>query len=216
MSAIVTRHGSGSQDAAFARRTARGGAMGSIAVVVAVVMALMFPSSDGGSAAAGDVEDKAAATAASAIDLAGRWTGRHHSYSMRAPAAETCGGKSCTLTLDIVACDAGWCGIMVPGEAHGDKPCGAVALRVTTSPKDKTHSTFTGKIELAKGSAPFVIEAWYRPPGSTAGEGHDQAHLNMVGDTGGGEMLMMRRSFPFSAELARTGDAQCTLDKATS
>ena len=87
-------------------------------------------------------------------------------------------------------------------------------MRLKSDIKPNGHEVFMGKVELAKGSAPYVVEAWYNPAGQTAGEGSDQAHLNMVGDTG--EMLMMRRSFPFQAELARTGDAQCTLDKATS
>jgi hypothetical protein len=130
---------------------------------------------------------------------------------MRAPSAESCGGKPCTLTFDIVACDDGWCGIRVAD----DKPCGPVSLHLKQDNKRAGRSAFQGKLDLIKGSAEYTVEAWYAPAGTQAGEGSDQAHLNFIGDTGG-EMLLMRRTFPFQAELARTGDAQCTLDKATS
>jgi hypothetical protein len=146
------------------------------------------------------------------ISLAGRWTGPRYANNMRAADGQNCGGKACTLTYDIVACPTGWCGIAVSDET----PCGAIAVRLKGEASGKRHNAFTGKLELAKGSAPYSVEAWYTPNGDQAGEGSDQPHLNFVGDTGDGGMLMMRRSFPFQAELARTGDAQCTLEKATS
>ena len=73
-----------------------------------------------------------------------------------------------------------------------------------------------GRLELAKGSAPYTVEAWYAPPNATAGEAAERPRLNFVGDTGDGSMLMMRRSFPFQAELTRVSDAKCTLEQATS
>ena len=186
---------------------ARGGIKAVVAVSVMAITIIAVP--HGFSAAAGEtLKVKAADTAP--ITLAGRWSGPRYAYNLRAPGAQNCGGKACTLTYDIVACPEGWCGIAVTD----DKPCGAIALHLKSEVKPNGHEAFMGKLELAKGSAPYVVEAWYNPAGKTAGEGRDQAHLNMVGDTG--EMLMMRRSFPFQAELARTGDAQCTLEKATS
>lgn len=186
----------------------------SAATLMILLLAATMPLAHGGSAAAGDITltTVAAPAAGAAISLAGRWTGRHHSYSLRAPEAENCGGKPCALTYDIVACDNGWCGIAVTD----DNPCGFIGLRVGPKPKAKNHTTFTGKLELAKGAAPFVIEAWFNAPDPKVGGSSSQPRLHIVGDTGGGEMLMMRRSFPFSAEMTRVGDAQCTLEKATS
>ncbi len=116
-----------------------------------------------------------------------------------------------TLTYDIVACGDDWCGIAVSETT----PCGAVALKMSRDTVKNRPNKFTGKLELAKGSAPYVVEGWYSAPDTKAGEGSDKAHLNFVGDTGG-ELLMMRRSFPFQAELARVGEPVCTIEKATS
>ena len=177
---------------------------------VSVIAGLMVAAPHGFSAAAGD-KSKQKAASAEPITLAGRWNGTRYAYNLRVPNVQDCGGKPCTLTYDIVACPDGWCGIAVTDATS----CGAVALHLKPEAKANRREAFTGKLELAKGSAPYTVEAWYSPSGSTAGEGSDQAHLNFVGDTGG-ELLMMRRSFPFQAELTRTGDAQCTLEKATS
>ncbi len=89
-------------------------------------------------------------------------------------------------------------------------------MRIKPDTTPNRRNAFTGKIELAKGSAPYTVEAWYREPGSTGGEGSGLARLHFVGDTGDGGMLMMRRSFPFQAELTRISDAKCTLEQATS
>lgn len=214
MSAMTIRHGHGNDDrgTSASQRPARPVNVTSLSRVIMLMIASL-PLAYGGSAArAGEVTTLAAAPSAAApISLAGRWTGRHHSYSMRAPADETCGGKPCSITFDIVACGSEWCGIRV----SDDKPCGDIAMRLTRDDKSPNHIAFTGKLELAKGAAPFFVEGWYRAPGDGAGEGTEQARLNFVGDTGG-EMLMMRRSYPFHAQMARTGDALCTLEKATS
>ncbi len=145
------------------------------------------------------------------INLAGRWSGPHYGFASKRilkgeePAAPN------TLTYDIVSCGDDWCGITVTAEAT----CGAVALKMARDPKSGRGNAFSGKLELAKGSAPYVVEAWYSAPKSKAGEGSENPHLHFVGDTGG-ELLMMRRSFPFQAEMARVGEPVCTLEKATS
>jgi hypothetical protein len=159
-------------------------------------------------------EEAASSDEAKGVDapivLAGRWIGPHYGYGSRA-AEGACASGPCTLTFDIVACGSDWCGIAV----GKDDACGAVAMKLTHNTEPDRANSFAGKLELAKGAAPYVVEAWYQAPGAQAGEDADQARLSMVGDTGP-ELMMYRRSFPFSAELARSGEAKCTLEKATS
>ena len=153
---------------------------------------------------AAEPKSKAGIDAPKPITIAGRWSGFH--YGARLTPDESCGGKPCTLTFDVVACDGGWCGIVV----RDDKPCGAIALHLHETDKRNRHGIFEGKLELAKGSAPFVVQASYFEK-----DGSKTPTLNFIGDTGS-ELLLMRRSYPLQAELARSGDAQCTLEKATS
>ena len=181
------------------------------AVVALVVMAVSIVAAGHGFSAA--ARERTAITSADAVPvvLAGRWKGPRYSFNARAADAKSCGGKPCELTYDIVPCPDGWCGIAVSDET----PCGAIAVHLKPEAGQHRNNAFTGNLELAKGAAPYTVEAWYSPPGQRQGEGREQAHLNFVGDTGSG-LLMMRRSFPFQAELARVSDAQCTPDKATS
>jgi hypothetical protein len=184
-------------------------------------MAIGLASSYGVIAAEPDAKSKHAEIVP--INLAGRWSGNHYANTMRAPILRgdpsTIGDPSPaavaqkvkTLTYDIVACGDAWCGIAVTDEAT----CGAVALKLARDPKSGRGNAFRGKLELAKGSAPYVVEAWYSAPDTKTGEGSEKAHLNFVGDTGG-ELLMMRRSFPFQAEIARVGEPTCTMEKSTS
>ena len=146
-------------------------------------------------------------------EIAGRWTGTHHGYAhLRAPMRGAEPAKLPALTYDIVACGDAWCGIAVTDET----PCGAVALKLKPDTTKNRRNAFTGNLELAKGAAPYVVEAWYQAPEDKPADADGKtAHLNFIGDTGT-ELLLMRRSFPFQAELARTGDAVCTLEKATS
>lgn len=157
----------------------------------------------GGSAAA---EPAAAIAALAPVSLAGRWQGPHRSYNMRVAETGSCANGACQLTYDIVACPSGWCGIAVTANAT----CGAIGLHLAHDTKKARPNVFAGKLELAKGSAPYTVEAWHH-----AHEDGTAASLNLIGDTGP-ELLMMRRSFPFQAELARIGDATCTLEKVTS
>ena len=187
----------------FAAATlARGrGAMLGLGVAV---MAAMMASAGGGFAA--DKALKAKVAALAPVTLAGRWSGPRYSHNLIASDEQTCGAKRCDLTYDIVACPEGWCGIAVT-EAT---PCGAIGLKLAAGHPKNRPNAFTGHLELAKGSAPYTVEAWHH-----GAEDGAKATLNFVGDTGP-ELLLMRRSFPFHAELARVGDASCTLEKATS
>lgn len=193
----------------------------SIASVMAVAMMIAMH----GGSAAGEAElpeksvteataatpSGAAAAAATPITLAGRWTGPRYGYARIGPKGSD-GGKASKLTYDIVACDTGWCGIAVSDET----PCGAIGLRIAPDSKKNSHNAFTGKLELAKGTASYVVEAWYAAPDAEdTASGRANPRLSLIGDTGM-ELLMMRRSFPLQAELARIGDAQCTLEQATS
>jgi len=135
-------------------------------------------------------------------DLSGRWKGQPMGYL---DPAKVCGAKGCELTLDIVRCGETWCGLRVE---TADK-CSGVALNLkphqVTDPK--VTPVFDGTLELADGTQPYVIEAVLRPDNSGA-----LNQLTMVGDTGP-ELMMMRRSFPFRAVMARQGDAVCKMDK---
>lgn len=191
-------------------------------VGTASVMALaMIAAAHGGSAAAGagPKEKSSAETGVAApqsggvaevpIVLAGRWSGPRYGYARRIPKADNSGGNANMLTYDIVACGNEWCGIAVSDET----PCGPIGLRMTGDTAPNRSNAFKGRLELAKGTASYVIEAWYGAP--DAGDSSSAARLSLVGDTGT-ELLMMRRSFPLQAELRRIGDAQCTLEQVTS
>ena len=186
-------------------------------VAMLVVMTPIIAFAHGGMAAANETSDEkvhsetgATATAASPIVLAGRWSGHRFGYAKVAK-ADGCKGGSCTLTFDIVPCGTEWCGIAV-NEAQ---VCGAVALKLKGSPDPDRRNAFGGPLELAKGSDPYTIEAWYRAPEDDASENSGKPALSLIGDTGP-ELLMLRRSFPLQAELTRVSDATCTLEKATS
>lgn len=178
------------------------------------MMSASFANADGLTAAASRPGPGVENTEAAKIDISGRWSGRHYGDGLPASAQKDCGGRPCALTYDIVACGDGWCGIAV-----GDNDaCGAIGLRLGGMKKEANRlPSFDGKLELAKGSAAFVVKAWYRhaivapKEGETAGP----AFLSLVGDTGR-ELLLMRRSFPLHATMSRIGDAHCTLEKATS
>jgi hypothetical protein len=170
------------------------------------MMAAIITAAYGGAEAA---DGQPGAVAREPISLAGRWSGKRYASSMRPPEAETgdtCSGKTCAMTFDIVACDTGWCGI----EVVDGTTCGATAMRVEPDKDPNRSRAFTGKLELAKGAAPYVIEAWI-----SSADGQTPPHLSLVGDTGT-ELLLMRRSFPFQAELQRVADATCKLEKTTS
>lgn len=129
--------------------------------------------------------------------IGGRWQGQNYRMAAMTPG---CDGGACTLTLDIVPCGEGWCGI----EVAADQSCGATAMRIGAAKEETTGDySFEGKLELAKGTEPYVIRAYLRPGAEGA-----PASLQLTGDTGG-EFRIYRRSFPFHASLARLGEALC-------
>jgi hypothetical protein len=199
---IATRTGSGSGGCVRAFRGAPAAIGTATVITVSLIVAGIIAASFGRSEAA--EATTAVALAQPPIVLAGRWSGRYYGYG-RHESRTDCADTGCTLTYDIVACKDGWCGIAV----KDDKTCGPVGVRLTADEAKEGGSAFKGKLELAKGSAPYTVEAWYRSEEGGA------SNLHFLGDTGP-ELLLMRRSFPFEADLARTGDATCTLDKATS
>jgi hypothetical protein len=191
-----------------------GASKASLGAVIAALASVAILTGADGISAANAGQREARTSEASGITLAGRWQGPRFGYGARKVGSEACAGdKPCLLTYDIVACPEGWCGI----EVSDATPCGAIGVRMSPDTTKDRRNAFQGKLELAKGAAPYIIEAWYTPPDATktAGPAAAGAHLHIVGDTGG-ELLMMRRSFPFQAELTRMSDAQCTLEKATS
>ncbi len=153
-----------------------------------------------GAALAGDSADGTLAAHPAAIDLAGRWEGRTYELARR---GADCDGKPCTLTLDLAPCGSGWCGVEVIGAAQR---CGATALKLDGGEGNPGSSTlFKGKLELAKGTEPYVVEAYLVTMNEEAGA---KRELQIAGDTGG-EFRMFRRSFPFNATLALIGEAKC-------
>lgn len=150
-------------------------------------------------AVAGDAAIDRPSEAPAAADLAGRWEGRTFEL---ARAASDCGDTPCTLTLDLARCASGWCGVEVIGAEHR---CGATALRLDDGTEaGGSARQFKGRLELAKGTEPYVVEAYLV---TLSGEGAE-TQLQIVGDTGG-EFRMFRRSFPFNATLVRVSDAKC-------
>lgn len=131
-------------------------------------------------------------------DLAGRWEGRSFELSRK---SSDCGGKPCTLTLDVTRCATGWCGVEVIG---AEQKCGATALKLDAGEASGGSMVFKGKLELAKGTEPYVVEAYLV---TLAGD-VAKTQLQIVGDTGG-EFRVFRRSFPFNTTLAKMGDAKC-------
>jgi hypothetical protein len=135
-------------------------------------------------------------------DLAGRWEGRTYELSRR---GSDCSGTNgpCTLTLDVARCGGGWCGVEVTG---AERRCGATALKLDggSGPDKGSAPVFNGDLSLAKGTEPYVVEVYLVGPAAA----DEVAQLQIVGDTGG-EFRMFRRSFPFSATLAKISDAKC-------
>ena len=121
-------------------------------------------------------------------DIAGRWSGTSHAEKSRS-----------ILTLDIVACGTGWCGIKVE---VGDK-CGGTALKLNSGVVKENNGQFQGTLSLVPGTEPYTIHATIFPPD----EGKP-LEMQVTGDTGGNYQAL-RRSFPFEAALARVKDAVC-------
>lgn len=130
--------------------------------------------------------------AITAANIAGRWQGESWAGEAGGP-----------LTLDIVACGEGWCGIKVEA---GDK-CGGTALKIDAGMVEGNYIQFKGTLQLAPNTEPYVVQtsifttAAEDPPGAPL-------KLQITGDTGG-QFRAYRRSFPFEAQLARTKDALC-------
>jgi hypothetical protein len=138
-----------------------------------------------------------------AASIAGRWQGENLGFA-RAP--ESCADGACTLTLDIVRCGEGWCGILI----GRDNACGETALKLEVGKGEADAPSFKGTLALARGTEPYVIEANLVPASDGA-----PVILQLTGDTGG-EFRAFRRSFPFQADLARASDAVCRLPQTVS
>ena len=133
-------------------------------------------------------------------DIAGRWHGHHFSPGK-------CAEEGCDLAFDIVACGTSWCGILL---VAGDK-CGGQALTLDGGEVlGEALIRYQGHLELAKGTAPYRVRADLDP--STE---RNEFLLNFVGASDS-VFAFMDRDFPFSATLARAGDAVCKTEKPVS
>ncbi len=132
--------------------------------------------------------------AITAANIAGRWQGESYARDTGGP-----------LTLDIVACGTGWCGVKV--EAN-DK-CGGTALKIDAGAAEagSDYIQFKGTLELAPGTEPYVVQTSLFVPAPDAPSGAPLT-LQITGDTGG-EFRAYRRSFPFEAQMVRVKDAVC-------
>lgn len=132
------------------------------------------------------------AAAISPANIAGRWQGESW--------AKDAGGK---LTLDIVRCGEGWCGVKV----EADNSCGGTALKIDAGKMEGDYVQFNGSLQFAPKTEPYVVQVSIFEPGTDEPAGAS-LKLQITGDTGG-EFRAYRRSFPFEAELSRTQDAVC-------
>ena len=123
-----------------------------------------------------------------AADIAGRWQGQSY-------VSEGAG----QLTLDIVACGNGWCGVKV----EANNACGGTALKIDTGAPDGDNMLFKGTLQLAERTEPYVVHTWLIPANADT-----PLTLQITGDTGG-EFRVYRRSFPFEVQMSRTQDAVC-------
>lgn len=139
---------------------------------------------------------------AGAASIAGRWQGPNYILARNGD----CSGGNCMLTLDIVACGQGWCGI----EVAQDMSCGGTALKLDAGEAGNGSTLYKGRLELAAGTEPYIVQAYL-----VAASGEDKEWLEIQGDTGG-EFRVFRRSFPFNAQLARAGEAVCKTEKPVS
>ena len=127
-----------------------------------------------------------------AANIAGRWQG--DSWAVNA------GGP---LTLDIVACGTSWCGIKV----EANDSCGGTALKIDAGAMEGDYIRYTGTLQLAPGTEPYVVQTSIFTPTPDDPPG-TPLKLQITGDTGG-EFRAYRRSFPFEAQMVRIEDAVC-------
>jgi hypothetical protein len=135
--------------------------------------------------------------------IAGRWQGPSYRTAALAP---DCGDGQCTITLDIAPCAEGWCGVEV-GKGNA---CGGTALKLGAGKEGTGHVLFEGRLELARATEPYVVQAYLVPAA-----GDEQEMLEIIGDTGG-EFRVFRRSFPFHTNLVRLGEGTCRAEKPVS
>ncbi len=201
MKIAAARAGLDQVDGDRVRRVGLGVAVraGFVACSLVVMMVLRVVEPHGGSAAAAE---KVKGTTTKTVDPSGRWSGRLGGFST----SKACGEKPCSITLDIQPCDGHWCGVRVSEQNR----CAGQALTLEIAEKRGSATTFNGKLEIAAGSAPFVVEATY-----WLGPDDGKPRLSFIGDTGP-ELMFMRRSFPLQAQLGRTGDAVCSVPRAAS
>lgn len=129
----------------------------------------------------------------SPANIEGRWQGKSWA-----------GEGDVALTLDIVRCGGGWCGIKVAA----DNSCQGTALKLDAGAVGDENVTFTGRLELAPGTEPYVVHATIFAPEPGSGRGLGVLDMMVTGDTGG-EYRAYRRSFPFEAQLTRITEPTC-------
>jgi len=108
------------------------------------------------------------------------------------------------LTLDLLRCDDGWCGI----EVTAGGSCGRTILRAAKDP-DNDNGQLTGRVELEVQNPPYTIamHLFRRNP-------NDPETLVIHGETHGrtSQFGWVRRIYPYTAEFVRVGATTCRHD----
>jgi hypothetical protein len=144
---------------------------------------------------------EAAAILLKPSDIAGRWHGH-----MVSPGA--CEETACDLTFDIVPCGTRWCGIRV---SETNACAGHVLTLDAGEPDTPTEGSLTGALSLAAGAEPYVVKVDLDPSREESGG----LLLSFRGATAA-VFPFLDRDFPMSAVLARTGAAECKLERPVS
>src|SRR5262245_20243662 len=106
--------------------------------------------------------------------------------------------KDRSLTLDLLRCGDGWCGI----EVNQAGTCGRTVLRA----RGDEEGQLKGRLELATESQPYMVAVnFYRLGTSDPGE------LLISGHTGN-RFEPWRRTYPYQVPFARSGDVTCRPD----
>jgi hypothetical protein len=107
-----------------------------------------------------------------------------------------------SLTLDLLRCGDGWCGVEVTQAGA----CGRTVLRARSNNDDDERYQLTGRLELATEGQPYMIAItlYQRSPS-------DPGELLISGHTGN-RFEPWRRTYPYEMAFARSGEVTCRPD----
>ena len=118
-------------------------------------------------------------------DLSGRWTSQRHGY-----------------VLDVTRCGAEWCGIKL----KPDQSCGALALRLTSTPSTDGLRGLVGSLILEPTVRTYKISASTSPAGAMRPN-----EIHLLGNPNDPPQLLTR-TILFQDTLVRGPEANCTAE----